>query len=256
MTPRTPARRGFTLIELLVVIAIILILVALSFGLFRAASNARSKAVARGSIQAMAMASETYKKTYGDYPCAPAGTAVTDGQGFRRALFDQLSGRKVLRQAPVAAGGVSIALVNFNDASLPGGSTRRPKPFLSSGEVETSNDAASGDVSVPIHFMDPWGNPYDYRYRILPASGTAVQNPTTGVFATPYVNWKVSGFLIVSCGANYIEPATGAEPAANEYWDTSGSPSMTTSGIVPSTYFEDTSSGPYRADNVTNWAGN
>jgi hypothetical protein len=70
------------------------------------------------------------------------------------------------------------------------------------------------------------------------------------------VNWKVSGFLIVSCGANYIEPATGAEPAANEYWDTSGSPSMTTSGIVPSTYFEDTSSGPYRADNVTNWAGN
>jgi len=256
MTPRSQARRGFTLIELLVVIAIILILVALSFGLFRAASNARSKAVARSSIQAMAMASEAYKKTYGDYPCAPAATAVTDGLAFRRALFDQLSGRKLIRQAPVVTGGVSMSVVNFNDASLPGGATRRMKPFLNSGEVDTNNNAASGDVTVPIHFLDPWGNPYDYRYRILPAAGTAIQNPTTGAFAVPYVNWKASGFLIVSCGANYVEPAAGADPAVNEYWDPAGSPSMTTSGVVPTTYFEDGASGPYRVDNVTNWAGN
>ncbi len=254
MTHRTPARRGFTLIELLVVIAIILILVSLSFGLFRAASNARSKAVARGSIQAIAMASESYKKSYGDYPCAGAGTGATDGVAFRRALFDQLSGRKLIRQSPVATGGVSVTLVNFNDASLPG--VRRIKPFLNSGEVETNNDAASGDLTTPIHFVDPWGNPYDYRYRILPASGTAVQNPTTGVFATPYVNWRASGFLLVSCGVNYVEPTTpGNDPAVGEYWDPAGSPAMTSSGIVPATYFQDTDSGPYRADNITNWAG-
>lgn len=255
MTPRTPARRGFTLIELLVVIAIILILAALSFGLFRAASNARSKAVARGSVQAMAMASEAYKKSYGDYPCAPAGTGATDSAGFRRALYNQLSGRQVLRQSPVATGGVSVTLVNFNDTSLPGGAARRLKPFLNSGEVTTNDDAASGDLTTPLHFMDPWGNPYDYRYRILPSSGTAVQNPSTGVFAAPYVNWKTSGFLIVSCGANYVEPASGLEPAAAEYWDPLGSPAMTTSGIVPATYFTDGASGPYRADNLTNWAG-
>lgn len=249
-------RRGFTLIELLVVIAIVLILTGLSFGLFRAASNARSKAVARGSIQAIAMASEAYRKSYGDYPCGPTGTGVADSMAFRRALFNQLSGRQVLRQSPVATGGVSVSLVPFNDASLPGGATRQIKPFLNSGEVDTNNNAASGDLTTQIHFVDPWGNPYDYRYRILPASGTAIQNPTTGVFATPYVNWKVSGFLLVSCGANYLEPTTGTEPAAGEYWDPLGSPSMTTSGIVPATYFDDNASGPYRADNLTNWAGN
>ena len=248
-------RRGFTLIELLVVIAIIMILVGLSFGLFKAASNARSKAVARGAIQAMAMSCEAYKKSYGDYPCAPAGTGATDGVMFRRALYNQLSGRQILRQAPVAGGGVSIALVNFNDASLPGGGTRRIKTFLNSGEVETNDDAASGDLTTQLHFMDPWGNPYDYRYRRLNSGGSAVQNPATGAFLSPYGDWRASGFLIVSCGGNYVEPAAGQEPAAAEYWDPSGSPSMMSSGIVPTTYFQDSDSGPFRADNITNWAG-
>lgn len=254
MHARTRTRRGFTLIELLVVITIILILAALSFGLFRAASNARSKAVARGSIQAMAMACESYKKSYGDYPCSDR-PSPTDSMGFRRALYNQLSGRQVLRQAPVATGGVSVALVAYNDTSLPGGATRRLKPFLNSGEVTTNNDSASADLTTLLHFVDPWGNPYDYRYRILPAPGTAIQNPTTGAFATPYANWKASGFLIVSCGVNYVEPGAGLEPAAAEYWDPLGSPSMTTSGIVPATYFTDGASGPYRADNLTNWTG-
>lgn len=245
-------RRGFTLIELLVVMAIILILASLAFGLFRAASNARSRAVARGSIQAIVMASEAYKKNYGDYPCAPNGTGVSDGPAFRRALYNQLSGRQLLQQSAVASGGSSLALVNFDSATLPG--VRRIKPFLNSGDVDTNNNAASGDMTTPLHFVDPWGNPYDYRYRILPPSSTAVLNPTTGAYASPYADWRASGFLLVSCGINYVEP-TGTEPDAAEYWDPLGTPSMTASGIVPATYFQDGASGPYRADNITNWAG-
>ncbi len=253
MTPRTPARRGFTLIELLLVIAIILILAAASFGLFRAASNARSKSVARGSIQAISMAAESYKKTYGDYPCASDGTGPADGNSFRKALFDQLSGRKVLRQVPVSSG-VSVTLVNYNDASLPGGSSRNLKSFLNSNEVSTNNDAESADMTKEIFFVDPWGNPYDYRYRILPPSGTAIQNPLTGQFNFA---WKAAGFLLVSCGVNYVDPPSGSAPAPSEYWDESTSPSMTSTGIVPNSYFtESGSNGPYRGDNITNWAGN
>jgi prepilin-type N-terminal cleavage/methylation domain-containing protein len=69
MKKNSSARRGFTLIELLVVIAIISILSMLTFALFKAAKNGNNKGKARGEIQALAMACEVYKKTYGDYPC-------------------------------------------------------------------------------------------------------------------------------------------------------------------------------------------
>lgn len=253
MSARTRTRRGFTLIELLLAISIILILAAASFGLFRAASNARSKSVARGAIQAISMAAETYRKNYGDYPVASPGTTAANGVKFRQDLYDQLSGRKVLRQSAAAGGGTAVNLVSFDDATLPGGSNRKPKPFLSVGTVETNNDAAAGDRSALLHFMDPWGNPFDYRYRVLIGGTTAVQNPATGALNGVYGNWKTSGFLLVSCGINYVEPAGGGEPAAGEYWDPSGN--MTSSGIVPTSYFEDGANGPYRTDNLTNWTG-
>ncbi|MGA0133930.1 MAG: prepilin-type N-terminal cleavage/methylation domain-containing protein [Opitutales bacterium] len=245
------ARRGFTLIELLLVIAIILILAAASFGLFRAASNARSKSVARGAIQAISMAAESYRKTYGDYPVASPGTAATNGPRFRQDLYDQLSGRKVLRQSAATGGGTAVNLVPFDDASLPGGTNRKPKPFLGIGAVETNNDAAAGDRSVLLHFVDPWGNPFDYRYRVLIGGTTAIQNQSTGAFNGVYGNWKTSGYLLVSCGINYVDPA-GGEPAAAEYWDPAGA--MTANGVVPASYFEDGTNGPYRTDNIVNWA--
>ncbi len=258
MSPRTPSRRGFTLIELLLVVAIIGILASLSFSLFKAAKNGNNKATAKGEITALATSCEMYKKLYGDYPCrSVGGLSGGDDPQCRKDLFDQLMGRRVLVSSALSTGGTAITIKNYNDASLPGGATRKMKPFLSVGAVETNDDKSVGlaDWTLAYEFRDPWGNPYDYRYRVLPSATTPIQNTSTGAFVTPYSNWLTPNFLIVSCGANFIQPLNPTDaPPFSDYWDDSGANPMTKSGIVPATYLEETNAdGPYRADNITNW---
>lgn len=262
MSTRTPARRGFTLIELLLVIAIIAILASLTFSLFKAAKNGNNKATAKGEITALSTASEMYKKMYGDYPCRnTGGLSGGDDPGFRKDLFDQLVGRKRLVSTALSGGGTSVTLKNYNDATLPGGSTRKMKPFLSVGAVNSNDDKSlglsdwTGGAAAAYEFRDPWGNPYDFRYRILPSSSTPIQSPTTGLFCPSFLDWKTPGFLIVSCGANYIEPTNPADaPSYADYWDDSGANPMSKSGIVPATYSDESNAdGPFRSDNITSW---
>lgn len=242
--PRPSARRpGFTLVELLVVIAVIAILATISFGLFKAANDGRNKSKSKGEMQAIAMAAQSYRKTYGDFPACQNG--VDDR--FRRDLLDQLVGRRVLR---VTTPGSPPVLLAFDDAALPGGTRRQLRPFLSQGDVTTNNDAQltaddwRGNNAACREFVDAWGNPYDYRYRVL----------------TParYAEWKSPNFLLVSCSVNFVASTTDGEPpAAGEYWDPapSGGSTMLRSGIIPPTYFDESgASGPYRADNLVNWA--
>jgi hypothetical protein len=107
----------------------------------------------------------------------------------------------------------------------------------------TANDWR-GDNAACREFVDAWGNPYDYRYRVL----------------TParFGEWKSPNYLLVSCSVNFNESAVqGEPPLAGEYWDPapSGGSTMERSGIVPPTYFDESgSNGPFRADNIVNWA--
>jgi len=258
---RVKARRGFTLIELLLVIAVIAILSSLSFGLFKAARNGNNKSKALGEIQALSVACENYKKLYGDYPCAQNGRTVTDDTKFANDLFDQVMGRKILYTKTLIAG-KSVALVRFDDTNLANASSRNIKPFLSMGIVTSNNDKALGSTdwtssTAATLFQDPWGNAYGYRYRILPSASSAIIDPTTGQLAAGYKDWKAPGFLIVSCGTNYAEPATAdSSPVTIEYWDpTAGADgAMIKSGLIPTTYRDESNSqGPFRADNVVNW---
>ncbi len=240
---RPSARRaGFTLVELLVVIAVIAILATISFGLFKAANDGRNKSKSKGEMQAIAMAAQSYRKTYGDFPGCLNGV----DERFRRDLLDQLIGRRVLR---VTTPGGTPTLLPFDSASLPGGAQRQMRGFLSQGDVSTNNDAQltaddwRGNDAACREFVDAWGNPYDYRYRVL----------------TParFVEWRSPNFLLVSCSVNFM-PSTidGEPPAAAEYWDPapSGGTTMMRSGIVPQTYFDESgSTGPFRADNIVNW---
>jgi prepilin-type N-terminal cleavage/methylation domain-containing protein len=262
MSTRTPARRGFTLIELLLVISIIAILASLTFSLFKAAKNGNNKATAKGEITALATACEMYKKMYGDYPCRnTGGIAGGDDPQFRKDLFDQIMGRRVLVSTAISSGGTAVALKNYNDATLPGGSTRKMKPFLNVGAVNSNDDKSiglndwTGGSAAAYEFRDPWGNPYDYRYRILPSSSTAIQNASTGAYVTPFSYWLAPGFLIVSCGSNFIEPANPNDaPTFADYWDDSGANPMSKTGIVPATYGDESNTaGPFRSDNITNW---
>ena len=246
-------RPGFTLIELLMVTAIIGILAGATFGLFKAASTARTKAKAKGEMQAMIMAAENFKKNYGDYPCAQSST--TDD--YRIDFYDQIMGRKVLKSSPITTGGSSLTLLNYNHSSLPGSVNRKQKPFLTMGDVPSNDDTKFSDLSARLEFRDPWDNPFDYRYRILNGSNS-ITDPSTGKLNAPYANWKSSNFLLVSCGGNYAEP-TGSAPTLDEYWDPTGvaSSTMEKCGMIPASYFDQPSAtGPYRADNIVNWQNN
>lgn len=237
-------RSGFTLVELMVVILVIGILASITFGLFKAANNGRNKSKSRGDIQAVSMACQSYRKTYGDFPSCANGSDVR----FRRDLFDQLIGRRLIR---VTTAGSTPTLLDYDDALLPTGSGgRQMRSFLNYDEITTNDNTKitandwKGNNAACREFIDAWGNPYDYRYRIL-VSGK-------------YADWKSPNFLFVSCSVNFV-PALieGDAPALDEYWDpaSSGGSKMTLSGIVPKTYFDEVGdSGPFRADNLVNWA--
>ena len=257
MSPRSLARRGFTLIEILLVIAVIGILSTLMFSLFKAARNGNNKAKARGEIQGLNMACEVYRKTYSDYPCGST-TAKTNSAQFRKDFFDQMSGRKRIYSVNLPAGGNAVQLVNYTDTKLPGGNNRKMKPFLSSGIVTSNDDKSFGldDWTKAYEFRDPWGNAYDYRYRVLPGDTTPILNLTTGAYDSTYGAWKNPGFLVVSCGANFLEPTTEGTPLDVEYWDGTDMPK---SGTITTTYFNDDTNSPpsfQRADNIVNWANN
>ena len=256
---RRPTRRsGFTLVELLTVIAVIMILSMATFSMFRAASNSTRKARSKGDIQAIAMACENYKKNYGDYPCrAFTGTEDT----YRKDLFDQLAGRRLIKSFALVSG-TAIELVAYDDSRLPG-SSRKMKSFVSFGEIKTNDDSNFGKEDwkagspATFEFRDAWGNPYDYRYRVLNAPGLPTQNTATGAYIVPFADWKSPNFLVVSCGANFVDKGDGIMPDPNEYWDDitlTGGAKMIKNGLIPNTYFDDLSAtGPFRADNVVNW---
>ena len=162
-------RAGFTLIELLVVIGIIGLLSAITFGLFRAAASSRNKSKSRGDIQAVAMACQSYRKMYGDFPVCATGT----DDRFRRDLFDQLIGRRLVR---TTTPGATPTLLNYDDASLPTGSAgRQMRSFLSIGEINTNDntkisaDDWKGGNPACRELVDAWGNPYDFQSAYLPA---------------------------------------------------------------------------------------
>lgn len=256
---RAPARRAFTLIELLLVISVIAILATVMIPMVNAALNSQRRGKATGEIAALMGGCERYRKLYGDFPCARAGTVVNptsnsvDTPNFRQDLYAQLAGKKRLSTTLTSGGGVDLALV-----SVTAGRERAIiSPETVTAGLSTSGGSTPANLTTCDEFIDPWGNAYDYRYRVLSATGTTNGN----TIVAPYITWLSPDCLIVSCGAKYIDSkvaATPHVPLPAEYWDLNATLQMQSRGTIPTTYYDDLGTGAtiyYRSDNITSFSG-
>jgi hypothetical protein len=105
------------------------------------------------------------RKAYGDFPGLRHGHSTTASAA---TLPDQLRPSP----DPLHHPGNPPALLAFDDASLPG-ANRQMRSFLSVDDVTTNdnsqisaNDWRGGNAACR-EFVDAWGNPYDYRYRVF-----------------------------------------------------------------------------------------
>ncbi len=165
----TGARRGgFTLVELLVVMSIILILAGIVIGVQRGVYRKQSEAKARGEMQAIATALESFKLKYGDYPWT--------GSDQPEQLFNALTGASKLY---VENDKVYMGIPD-------GGSTHAGFLEASKMTVDSKDD--------PTKFMDPWGNEYHYYYKSTDDSDNYRDGNTSN---DP---WQFPGFVLLSEG--------------------------------------------------------
>lgn len=175
-----PAQRtkgGFTLIELILVIAVIMVLSGITFGIARGVQNAQARAAAKAELAVIAQALEGYKSTHGDYPWA------ADSEALAKALMGWMA---------FSGSGSSMTFVTVNSADVP---TSGPKNFIDPTKLDYSGslpDAANEEPGSGA-FLDPWGNPYVYKYKTSAAD-----------------SWEVFGFHLYSVGENGTDGTTTA----------------------------------------------
>ncbi len=139
---RSSSTRGFTVLELIASIAVMVIIMtmlAMGLGGVMPASKAKQANVDIVRIQ---HALERYKRAFGEYP---KEFTVTGLSTMEEILFNALAGRL----APKGIFGNFKSLIDRNSL-----------------EFANENFPIVGEIAGPIinTIVDPWGNPYRYRY--------------------------------------------------------------------------------------------
>ncbi|MDR1817439.1 MAG: prepilin-type N-terminal cleavage/methylation domain-containing protein [Puniceicoccales bacterium] len=220
------AAAAFTLVELLAVIAIVGILMAVVLGIAPGISNARNEAAAKSHMGSIQTALEEFHQSYKEYP--PHDGAATDAEGWQKTLYATLTGLKVLKFEDD-----KYRLATYEEAATSTGKTAVQRSFIRESAVGTQ--PGRGGEEIPEeqrYFVDPWGNPYGYRYNIL----------ENGAFGK---QWRRPGYLLVCAGIRFRDHDAQSQPSNEDYF----SGAMETTGQVPDEYFKD----EYRRDNLTNW---
>ncbi|WP_269526661.1 prepilin-type N-terminal cleavage/methylation domain-containing protein [Coraliomargarita parva] len=171
-------KAGFTLIELLTVVAIILVLAGITFGITRGVQNAQARAKAKAELMVIQSALEQFKLRNGDYPWAAGNPGNVDDNGERLLLA--LSG---FMKFDTSSSTVKFRVKNEDEVPSSG-----PNAFIDLTKVTMNSSAnnlpsSPGDAPTGFRFVDPWGNPYVYRYKESAAD-----------------NWDNFGYVLYSTG--------------------------------------------------------
>lgn len=209
-------RKAFTLVEVLVVVGVIAILAAVTVGLLGPVENAIRTSNAKAQCDKISMAVEDFKSTYGEYPMLEDSG---DQEDWEKLLMDSMRGDKIL----VRKGG-KMQLIDFDD----GKSDAERRPFLELSEFSFDSE----DVDSATKILDPWENPWQYRYNVI--SGGKLGK-----------NWFGPTFILISAGPEYEDPV-GTDDFFTGDLEEEGVPDLDPDG--DDYYFAD-----IRADNITNF---
>lgn len=157
--------RGFTLVELMVVVLIILAVTAFIIRAAKVGGDKAKIARCKSELAEIQMALDQYRADWGDYP-----STVRPGWSTGNPL------PPVLGQALVAG------------AAGTGGKIYLRWP---PGKI-----GAAGRAEMPYQLLDPWGNPYHYKYK---SGGNAERE-----FRTRQGGEKADVYLLYSHGPNGV----------------------------------------------------
>lgn len=177
-----PARRcpAFTLLEVLSAIAVIALLFALSIGIVRGARQRTALARTKSELSLLAVALETYKRHYGDYP--QSGPSAANSQ-------------RITGTSGPGLGAAQAVLFNaLTGAVAPDGTAVNGPMCVEISKLGLELDINPGQFAVPLGtppvkprvnnaFVDAWGNRYLYFYRRSNA-----------------VPWDAPGYVLFSAG--------------------------------------------------------
>jgi type II secretory pathway pseudopilin PulG len=230
--PRPARQAAFTLIELLTVMVIIIILLSITISVQHGITNSQNVAKAKGEIQALGTGLEQFKLAYGDYPPASDSSGDTPEDILAKALTGR--GRWEHQSSGAKGGGSVATFPGSKSIAMPTGdvSSSTVIPYKSFVDLSKFSLGTDGSHPNPV-FVDPWGNPYLYRYKTMPqAVGTGT------------VVWKAIGYLLVSRGPDSLPNGNSISQIFPN--------GMDTIGVIPTDYF-DPGVNPGNADNVANW---
>jgi len=182
---RDASLSAFTLIELLMVIAVIGILVGMSVGIIGSVQSAKARAQAKAQIESIAQGIDLFKARYGDYPWAAGNPGTVEENGER--LFLSLMG-----YMEFTGSGPLVSFVQKDEDSI--STVEGPRSFVDPTTILKNQELPDPfDPTVAptgYHFLDPWGNPYVYRYREASSS-----------------TWDNFSYLLYSVGPDGLDTA-------------------------------------------------
>ena len=182
---------GFTLIELLTVVSIIVILSAMSFKLVDTVQKQSREARAKSDLDALGLACERFLLTNGVYPEFLIEKLDSNNrtEGLNSKITRPPNPPYFYYECPdekQSSEALFLALTGWlnEEGDLieeAKGGTSRPKGYIDIADFKLGTEGSPGDLrkqlqnlsannaSVPegLYFVDPWKEPYLYKYPIL-----------------------------------------------------------------------------------------